>query len=147
MHILDQTEIVIGLFDSERDVEQTIAELNKLGLNQKDGDLELIDQDRLTSKIPLSSTPDTQNTQRAVGIGTAVGPTGVTRSEFVESPTLQQRSEQRLVEVGVAGEEATFFARHIARGSTVLVVKAGNREQADEVVHLMQAGPARVSRS
>lgn len=143
----DDRERVVGLFDNERDVEQTITQLQELGLNQ-DVEFELIDKNRLENKIPLQeSDPDTQSSQRSVGRGTYVGPSGVTRSEFVETPTVETKAKERLTHLGIDDEEAAFFARHIARHSTVVVVQAGSPVQADEVARVMQSPNARVSRS
>jgi hypothetical protein len=144
MNIFHNKEKVVGLFDNERDVEQTVARLQELGLSENDGQFEIIDKNRLESKIPLQeSEPDTQSSQRAVGTGTAVGPMGVTRSEFVETPTVETKAKERLTHLGIGEEEATFFARH----STVVVVETGSSVQADEVARLMQTGNARVSKS
>ena len=148
MNIFHNKEKVVGLFDNERDVEQTVARLQELGLSENDGQFEIIDKNRLESKIPLQeSEPDTQSSPRAVGTGTAVGPMGVTRSEFVETPTVETKAKERLTHLGIGEEEATFFARHIARHGTVVVVETGSRVQADEVARLMQTGNARVSKS
>jgi hypothetical protein len=148
MNILDDTERVVGLFDNERDVEKTMAKFHELGLSQDEGGFEIVDKNRLTSKMPLQqSEPDTQSSQRTVGTGTAVGPMGVTRSEFVETPTVESKAKERLTHLGIDDEEATFFARHIARQSAVVVVEADSSEQADEIARLMQAANARVSRS
>jgi len=148
MNILGDTEKVVGLFDNQRDVEKTVAKLHEKGLGKDDGGFEIVDKNRLTSKMPLQqSEPDTQSSQRTVGTGTAVGPMGVTRGEFVETPTVESKAKKRLTRLGIDDEEATFFARHIARQSAVVVVEVDSSEQADEVARLMQAAHARVSRS
>lgn len=144
MDILNKT--VVGLFDNDAQVEQAVKELQKEGFGQQDNErISVIDEYRLTEEIPLDEYGQQKITPAAAsGTGSAGLPTIPTPVVQSDSQSIENAVNDLLNDLGVGEEEATFYARQVARGNKLVIVEVGE-DQAAEVLRIMQQAHGRGS--
>jgi hypothetical protein len=117
-------ETVVGVFDSDKNVDQAISKLAKIGLSQdNDDEIQVVDQ----SLIDQQPTVDTPAVTAAPAPGTASPGAAVIAGKSAEQgnqgSAIQSSIEDMLEKLDVDGDEATFYARQVARGAKLMVVK------------------------
>lgn len=147
MRIFNET-VVVGLFDSAKDAEKAVTDLDKQGFSpQSDDEIEVIDKTNLEGGIPIDKQGEGEGVAVPPPTGTA-GPVGpVTPSKPVETPEADVRSiemsvKDRLTDRGVDDEEAEYFARQAARGNTLIVVET-SKERAPKALNILEQANAR----
>ncbi len=136
---------VFGLFGRDDEVEKTVVKLQKRGFGKKDNQqIHIIDEHRLTQEMPINEAGQSvmpPASRSATGPATVYNPVQTTGAELA---TIENSALTALKEKGLDHKAATFHARHIARGSSMVIVETP-KEQVGEVEQIMKEANARVS--
>jgi len=140
-------KIVVGLFDNDEDVNQAVETLQQRGFGEDDDEIQLVDEHRLAQEKPVP----TRN-QRIVA-SPGMGSGGTARGSAVLLDTAsdeQQRAnetiiENKLIDIGLEGEEATFYAQQLSRGNKLVVVEVDDEDEAAEALGIMKQANAKAS--
>lgn len=147
MNIFDNKKTVVGLFSSTGDADKVLNELQDRGFGAKDSDskLEVIDQFRLTGETDADTASErvVAAPSSPAGPVTTGGPYG---TEQAEESVEQQNVRETLTDMGVNNEDASFYARQVVRGNTLIVVQA-DEDKAKEALELIKQVQARASMS
>jgi hypothetical protein len=136
---------VVGLFDNGKDVENALARLQEYGFGRDDEDeIQIIDEHRLAQELPVDTLGQRIIAQPDHGLA-AGSPAAVYDPDSqagVAAGTLERNAQEVLTGMGIGESEASFFARHIARGNPVVVVDT-TEERASEAFKIMREANAR----
>jgi len=148
MHIFNH-KTVVGLFDSDQDVEQAVAQLQESGFGQEDDNaLRIIDRHRLTQESPIDAPGQEALIQPQQGLS-ASGP-AVIYNPITEAGTeannVERYTHQALTDSGLGDEEASFYARQVARDNSLVLVET-TKERAAEAANIMSQAGARTLES
>lgn len=134
---------VVGLFDNDKDVEQAVAQLQESGFGQEgDDSLQIIDEHRLAQETPIDAPGRKIIARPGPGVasaGPAVEFNPVTEAG-TEASNIERSTYQALTDRGLGDEEASFYARQVTRGNS-LVIAETTKERAAKAADIMnQAG-------
>jgi hypothetical protein len=132
MDILKSHKTVVGLFDSAKDIEDIMDKLIAHELGEDDTPT-IIDHEQFKPEIETEEQVGEGVASPAPGTITTAGPAVVqpTETPGTDRAIVEKEAKATLVNLGVDNEEANFFARQVARGSTLLVVKTSETTAAE----------------
>lgn len=138
------SKTVVGLFDRGKDIEKAIDQLQKQGFGQDDEkEVRIIDERHLAQEMPVDVVGQRIIAQPDKGL--AAGNPAVLydpgSQAGVEAGTVERNAQEVLTRLGIDDREASFFAQHIARGNSVVVVET-SEERAAEALKIMQQANA-----
>jgi len=136
--ILNKTTVV-GLFDNDKDVEKAVTALQKEGFGKDDNKIRIVDEHRLAQETPIdvpqkSFVQPGETIAEPATAGTIANKTAVS----------EQSARESLMKLGLDQEEAEFHARHVTRGSSLVVIEA-DEARAPEAEKIMAQANARIS--
>jgi hypothetical protein len=137
---------VIGLFDSDQDVDQTVSRLQELGFGEEEDSIQIIDQHRLAQEAPADVVSQEVVTQPDKGVA-AGGPAAVFDPKTKaggEGSAAERKIFEFLTGQGLGEEEARFFSQHMSSGNKLVVVKT-TKERAGQAEEAMKEASAKVS--
>lgn len=144
MQIFNKTTVV-GLFDNDQAVEKAVAQLQEHDLDRGDDTaLQIIDDNRLTQELPSEAAGRKAVSQPGTNVA-AGGPAVLfTPSKDVgsEATNIEQGAYDLLTDRGLGKEEASFYARHVARGNKLVILETGE-DKAAQASDIMRAAGAR----
>jgi hypothetical protein len=143
MSLFSQKKTVVGLFDSDADVQQAVDNLQQHGFNaQNDTEVTVIDQNYLAETLETPNVEIAGSPNSGIGRTTPIGPANPLLSLDSEGAESKSTLQNTLVTMGLKDEEADYLARQVAGGSPLMVVKTGEK-QAAQVAQLLEQTNAR----
>lgn len=144
MQIFNKTTIV-GLFGSDQEVEKAVAQLQEHNLDKgRDNALQIIDDNRLNQEMPTQAAGRKAVSQPGTGVA-AGGPAVLftpAKEVGTEKNNIERSAYQFLTGEGLGNEEASFYARHLARGNKLVILKT-SEDKASKASEIMRAAGAR----
>ncbi|MDX1520890.1 MAG: hypothetical protein R3264_04640 [Anaerolineae bacterium] len=139
MGIFSTEKVIVGLFDNENDVEKTVNELSKHGFGGEDSDetVEVYERARFE---PVDVDDEEVIVQPSPGTGGPAGMTAVTKptgQANTDHDTIRQQIADELQREGIDAEQSRFFAERVARGGTLVFVKAAG-DRISEATNIIQ---------
>lgn len=125
MDILKNHKIVVGLFDSAKDMEVVMDKLVARKLGEDDTPL-IIDHEQFNPELQTEEQIWAGAASPAPGTTPPTGPPPFEISGR-EQGIIEKEAKAHLVNLGVDDEEADFYATRVARGGTLLVVKTSEK--------------------
>lgn len=131
---------VVALFDADKNVEKAVAQLQAHGFGSKDEqEIQIVDKHRLSQEMPINVSGEGPMLRANRGV-TAGAPATVYQPAAkagTEAAAIERSAHQVLFELGLNSEEAAFFARHVARGNSLVIVDT-TKERANEALNIVQ---------
>lgn len=115
-------ETVVGVFDNDKNVEQAVNKLEEMGLSQDDDEIQVVDQNRMGQESTVDTPVAASPAPGTAGPGPAIV-TSKTADQDNQILNVEADVENMLTKLDVDGEEATFYARQVARGAKLMIVK------------------------
>lgn len=134
---------VVGLFDHDQAIEQAVGQLQKSGFDQEDDDaLQIIDQHRLAQESPIEGSGRSIMPQprHSSPVGGTAAPFNLITEAGTEASNIERSTYHALTDRGVGQEEAWFYARQVARGSSLVIIEATKERAAQAAGIMNQAG-------
>ncbi len=136
---------VVGLFDNQEDLGQAVGKLHERGFGQEEDDLLLIDKDHLSGETPILQ----QDEPFIVTPLSSSGTGGATAVPTEKNVGTEKKSgmiiEDKLTDLGIDDDERSFYAQHLRRGNTLVVVEADDDEAAESAQRIMKQTASKVS--
>ncbi len=144
MQIFNKTTVV-GLFGSDYEIEEAVAQLQEHNLDRGNGTkLEIIDDNRLSQELPSEAAGRKAVPQPGTNVA-AGGPAVLftpTKDVGTDKNNIEQGAYDLLTDRGLDNEEAAFYARHVARGNKLVILET-EEEKAAQASDIMRAAGAR----
>jgi len=137
MDLFNNKKTIVGLFDNDKDMEDAITKLQEQGFGKDDEKLHIIDEQHLKKQAP-TMTPSATIPAGQPHAGTVpVGVDDVISGEDNEAARVERNTHEMLKDFGLEEAEATFCARHVARGSSLVVLET-DEEGAPKAIGIME---------
>lgn len=133
-------KIVSALFPNPTEAERAIKKLEDAGLDV--GNAQIHSQHTIESQSTVRAMP---NANTAVSGGaTPVGPAGIGAGSAAGNAVLTDDTiETYLANIGIEGEEMSFFKHGIREGGNIVVIQTEN-ENADDAKRALEAAGGRL---
>lgn len=143
MSLFAKKKTIVGLFDSDADVQQAVENLHAQGLyEQDDTDVIVIDRNYLAETLEVPNVEIAGSPNSGIGRTTPIGPANPLLSLDNEGAKSKSTLKDTLVTMGLEDEEAAYLAGQATGGSPLVVVKTTG-EHASEVQQAMKQANAR----
>lgn len=134
---------VVGLFDNDTDVEQTLTELRKHGFGEENNDQIKV----LEHPLDMPTGPGDKVEQATEGATVQAASAAGSQAVPVpgQTPADTHRDlEKKLHNLGVSSNETEYYAQQAVRGNTLVVVKTDS-DRATKVSSIMEQTNTRSS--
>lgn len=143
MDLLKNNKTIVGLFDNDKYMEEAITKLQEQGFGKDNEKFHIIDEAHLKQQAPaVTPTPTIPSGQPHAGTVPVSNVDDLMPGEDNTPVRIERSVYDMLTDLGLEEAEATFYARHVARGSSLVVLKT-DQEHASKAIGIMEQFDAR----
>jgi hypothetical protein len=137
MTLFNNNETVLGLFGNTKNMEKAINNLSEQGLVNDEEKLQIIDEQHLKQQAPDIATAPSVVPQQAHTDTVPVGIEEIIKSGEDNANRVERNSHDMLTDFGLDDAEAKFYARHVARGNSLVILEI-DKEQASKATDILE---------